>query len=29
MEFQYVAEESIKGMVKVAKDLGLDGVVVE
>ncbi len=26
MEFKYVAEESIKGMVKVAKDLGLDGV---
>ncbi len=26
MEFQYVAEETIKGMVKVAKDLGLDGI---
>ncbi len=27
MEFQYVAEETIKGMAKVAKDLGLDGIV--
>ncbi len=26
MEFKYVAEETIKGMVKVAKDLGLDGI---
>ncbi len=26
MEFKYVAEETIKGMVKVAKDIGLDGI---
>ncbi len=26
MEFKYVAEETVKGMVKVAKDLGLDGI---
>ncbi len=26
MEFKYVAEETIKGMVQVAKDLGLDGI---
>ncbi len=26
MEFRYVAEETIKGMVNVAKDLGLDGI---
>ncbi len=29
MEFKYVAEETVKGMVKVAKDLGLDGIEVE
>ncbi len=26
MEFQYVAEETIKGMIKVAKELGIDGI---
>ncbi len=26
MEFKYVAEETVNGMVKVAKDLGLDGI---